>query len=50
MQQPLNYREQHGLPTIYEGDLYHINWIRLYIYPCTWRGSDSLVVNFLNFK
>jgi hypothetical protein len=45
MKNPLNFRERPGLPTIYEGDLYHIDWIRVYVYPCNWRGTESLMVS-----
>lgn len=48
MTNPLSYKEHKSLklPTIYEGDLYQIDWIRIYVYPCNWRGTESLMVIF----
>jgi hypothetical protein len=44
MKNPLNYREHNSQPTIYEGDLYQIDWVRIHVYQCNWRGLDSLMV------
>ena len=48
MTNPLTFKEHKSLklPTIYEGDLYQIDWIRIYVYPCNWRGTESLMVIF----
>ena len=47
MKSELIHQEHHLFPTIFQGDLYDIDWIRIYVGHCHWRGSDSLMVNFV---
>lgn len=41
----LMYKENDNFPTMYEGDLESVEWVKILVFECQWKGNEALMVN-----